>query len=460
MKKRCYALEPHSHSPLDSAAKNAERSTPALSRRKLLSALGAAGLAIATGGELLAAPKQADAQAPASTALYNVKDFGASGSQRYDVDDTLAIQSAIDTAAAYGGIVYIPAGMYFLRSPLRLRANVTLLGAGSSSILRAAMNKFALITVTAAQHVTISKLALQGMGSFNNNSMPRQECGVALEQAVDVQITDCVFSQIDNGVVSSLSDQVYVNNCTFDSLIGTLDIDTQGFGIWCSEASRHQLESNRFNMLFQPCITLSKGSTRSLIANNNMTECYQSGILLTAKPDEKPCELNTISGNLIEKFKNPSNKTGYTYGIRLQGYCTDNQIQSNRIYNIEDVGISLEGQAANQKERPHHNHISNNVLRAAGRTGISLVNSYANQLRHNSIHESTADGIALATSGKDAGSYCDRNQVAHNSLNDSVKAPIRIVDSRCGDNIVLGNYGERNGDKIIDKGTDTVTSYL
>lgn len=432
-----------------------------MSRRKLLSALGAAGLAIATGGELLASPKQAAAAQPSGgTAIYNVKDFGASGSMRYDMDDAPSIQSAIDTAALYGGIVYIPAGTYFLRTPLYLRSNVTLLGTGSASILRAAMNKFPLISATAAQHITISKLALQGVGSFSNNIIPRQECGVSLMQAVDVQITDCVFSQIDNGVTSSLSEQVYVSNCTFDSLIGALDIDTQGFGIWCSEASFHHLENNRFKMLFQPCITLSKGSNRSVIANNSMTKCYQSGIQLRAEPEDKPCELNTVSGNIIDQFANATGKTGYTYGIRLQGLCTDNKIHSNTITNIDDIGIALEGKAALQKERPHHNVISNNSLKAAGRTGISVINSYANQLHHNFIRESAGDGIMLTTSSTGPGSYCDRNQVAHNSLNDSAKAPIRIADKGCGENIVLGNYGERNGDSIVDKGTGTVTAYL
>ncbi|WP_090824611.1 glycosyl hydrolase family 28-related protein [Paenibacillus sp. yr247] len=92
----------------------------------------------------------ASAQAAAPTIfIYNVKDFGARGNHRFDEDDAPYIQNAIDSAAVSSGIVFFPPGMYFLKTPLRVSSNVTLMGAGSNSILRASMNKFGLLNLSA-----------------------------------------------------------------------------------------------------------------------------------------------------------------------------------------------------------------------------------------------------------------------------------------------------------------------
>ncbi|MCY9693134.1 glycosyl hydrolase family 28-related protein [Paenibacillus alginolyticus] len=360
-------------------------SSPAssLSRRKLLSTLGAAGIALAAGDLFL--PSSKTHAAATSTLFYNVKDFGARGNRRYDEDDSPYIQSAIDTAAQSGGIVYIPPGMYFLKIPLRVSANITLMGAGSSSILRSSTHKFGLLNLSAVQHVHIQGLSFQGIGSFGNASVPRIECGIALDQAADITITDCTFSMIDNGIKSVDSNRVVVENCSFDNIIGTLDYDTQGYGIWCSNGKNHHLVQNQFNMLFQPCITLTNGSSHSVIARNRMQKCYQSGIDLISGLKEEPCQLNTLSDNIIENFINSSGNKGYTYGIRLKGHCISNMITANTLNDIEDIGIQLEGQADTQQKRPHHNIIANNQLQAIGNNGIVLINAYDNQIRQSSL---------------------------------------------------------------------------
>ncbi|MZQ82686.1 DUF1565 domain-containing protein [Paenibacillus sp. 5J-6] len=429
-----------------------------LSRRKLLSSLGAAGLALAA-GDLFAGSSPAHAAA-SSSLIYNVKDFGARGNSRFDEDDAPYIQSALDAAAISGGIVYIPPGMYSLKLPLRVKSNVTIMGAGNNSILRSSVNKFGLISITAAQHVHIQNLSLQGLGSYGGASVPIVECGIALIQATDIRITDCTFSMIDNGIKTEDSSRVTVENCNFDSLIGALDYDTQGFGIWGSNAVDHQLVHNHFTMLFQTCITLTNGSRNCYIARNRMHKCFQSGIDLLAKPKEKPCSLNTISGNLIESFSNSSDKVGYAFGIRLKGNCVSNHITNNLISDIDDIGIQLTGRPEDKSDRPHGNLISNNQLLNIGNTGIELVNAYDNQIGQNAIRDIKADGIRIASEGKESGSYSDNNHLSGNSLIRCSKAPIRIADANCRETILLGNIGSGNGDKVIDKGTSTNTSSL
>ncbi|MDQ0903059.1 right-handed parallel beta-helix repeat-containing protein [Paenibacillus sp. V4I7] len=434
------------------------QSTPSFSRRKLLASIGGAGLAFLA-GDIFTNSSTAQAASP-STLIYNVKDFGARGNRRYDEDDAPYIQSAIDTAALSGGIVYIPPGMYFLKIPLRVSTNVTIMGAGSSSILRSSTHKFGLLNLSAVQHVHIQGLSFQGIGSFGNASVPRIECGIALDQATDITITDCTFSMVDNGVKSVDSNRVVVENCTFDNIIGTLDYDTQGYGIWCSNGKNHHFVQNQFNMLFQPCITLTNGSSRSVIARNRMQKCYQSGVDLLSGPKEEPCQFNTVSDNIIESFKNSSGNKGYTYGIRLKGHCVSNMITANTLYDIDDIGIQLVGQADIQQKRPHRNIISNNQLQTIGNNGIVLINAYDNQIRQNSIRSCKTDGILLVAEGKDSGSYSDNNQLIGNSLNSCTKAPIRISDANCRETILFGNVGSGNGEKIFNKGTNTTTSAL
>ncbi|WP_189018922.1 right-handed parallel beta-helix repeat-containing protein [Paenibacillus marchantiophytorum] len=445
----------HKH-PTDPSLQPAPSSS--ISRRKLLSTLGAAGLALATGDVFLNAAT-AQAASPSSV-IYNIKDYGARGNFRFDEDDAPYIQSALDAAAITGGIVFVPAGVYFVKMPLRLSSNVTLMGTGNNSILRSSMNKFGILNISAAHHIHIHRLAFQGVGTFGMTSVPLLESGVSLNLASDIRITDCLFSSIDNGVKSVDSSRVVVEGCTFDTIIGTLDYDSQGFGIWCSNAADHYLAQNYFNMLFQTCIYMSNGSRNSEITRNHMQKCYTSAIDLVSAPKEEPCKFNTISSNIIENFTNSSGKTGYTAGIRLKGNCISNIISSNVLSDIDDSGIQLLGSADRQKERPHYNQISDNQLQTIGVAALHLINAYDNQIWHNTVQGCKGDAILLASEGKGAGSFCDRNQVTSNSLNRCTKAPIRITDANCQETVLFGNLGTGNGEKIIDKGKDTVTSAL
>ncbi|MFD0711467.1 glycosyl hydrolase family 28-related protein [Paenibacillus sp. GCM10027626] len=73
---------------------------------------------------------------PASSRLYNVKDYGAAGNSfnvNPAIDDTNAIQSALDAAgSAGGGTVYIPAGIYKIAGHLNVPAGVELRGSDDS----------------------------------------------------------------------------------------------------------------------------------------------------------------------------------------------------------------------------------------------------------------------------------------------------------------------------------------
>lgn len=102
-----------------------------LSRRGLLS-----GLAGVTAGRPARSAAPASRTAiPSSTATYtNVRDFGAKGDGK--VDDTRAIGAAI--AAAPGGTVWFPPGIYVVSKTLALKAGSTYRGSNPSSVIKQA----------------------------------------------------------------------------------------------------------------------------------------------------------------------------------------------------------------------------------------------------------------------------------------------------------------------------------
>ncbi|KEO82327.1 glycosyl hydrolase family 28-related protein [Tumebacillus flagellatus] len=131
------------------------------------------------------------AQADSTTYVANIQDFGADGTDQ--VDDSAAIQNAIDAAAAHGGgTVYIPKGTYLLSqlrgkysSLLILKSNVAFQGEGASSVLKVAdhlnqvgqeFNVFAPYDNTTASrvdNVSFSNFKIDENGV--NNLLPQSE---------------------------------------------------------------------------------------------------------------------------------------------------------------------------------------------------------------------------------------------------------------------------------------------
>ncbi|GAA3407493.1 right-handed parallel beta-helix repeat-containing protein [Paenibacillus hodogayensis] len=117
-----------------------------MSRRKLLSTLGMAGVALAAGSIGVGSfPQAAEAAQPATLAEAdaefaargtNVKWNGAQGDGA--ADDAAAIQQSInDVSAAGGGVVFFPAGTYLIGSTITIPSNITLRGVNAElSVIR------------------------------------------------------------------------------------------------------------------------------------------------------------------------------------------------------------------------------------------------------------------------------------------------------------------------------------
>jgi hypothetical protein len=152
----------------DSGAKGSGESAASgavVSRRRVLAALGTAGLAAGIGGvagvvasrlgpgsadDMTGVAGKGGAGGPdlglgtagldvrGAAGIYDAASFGARGDGK--TDDTAALQAAFDACAKRGGIVWIPAGRYVCTDTLILRSGVTVRGVGLDQWVPSAQN--------------------------------------------------------------------------------------------------------------------------------------------------------------------------------------------------------------------------------------------------------------------------------------------------------------------------------
>jgi hypothetical protein len=136
--------------------------THLLSRRELARAAMIGGASVLLGNAALGAPGT-----PAGGELLDARKLGAAGDGK--TDDTAALQRAIDAAAAAGGGVFVPPGVY-LTKELHVRPGIAIIGIAAwnysgpgGSVLRLAdAASPCLLNLTDARGSSIESLALDG----------------------------------------------------------------------------------------------------------------------------------------------------------------------------------------------------------------------------------------------------------------------------------------------------------
>jgi hypothetical protein len=168
----------------------------------------------------------------------NVKWFGAKGDG--SVDDTVAIQTAIDSLKS-GGVVFLPSSTYIVSATLNIRKpNVKIMGSGSSTVIKAAdkSNYETMILASGLSGIEVTDLVVDAnhgkrtgltirtvgiylasctdstvdncivQNTIGGNDIPG--VGIALGGAsVRCKITSCILK--DNGVVGKAADGVYTS---------------------------------------------------------------------------------------------------------------------------------------------------------------------------------------------------------------------------------------------------------
>ena len=355
--------------------------------------------------------------APASL-LYDVKKYGAVGDGV--VDDTNAIQSAID-AAQGGGIVFIPVGMYIVNPSvsLHLTTGVVLSGAGRKSVLKVKDNSAVLnniVKVENADRVVIKDLSIDG-------NRANQDVSDAVAVHYGVYVAASNNCRVENVYVY---DTTGVGIHVYDS-VGTIvtDCESSGHryhGFECEQATSCIFSSNRGHDNSRHGIFISPGEVGGTGAIGNV-----------------------IDGNSFDN----NGSYGIALGIDAQGISIgltrDNAITNNSVIENGEYGISI--------FRVDDTLVSGNVVAYNGFFGIYLYKAERNQIIGNRLRNNsqTSNGAydEICLEGNNDGQASRHNLVANNFIyiDGTSKANYAIREATVGDgpNVIKNNYTPNAG---------------
>jgi len=270
---------------------------------------------------------------------FNVVKWGATGDGT--TDDTAAIQAAIDACEAVGGgVVQIPAGTYLVDDLVIDSDNVSIIGAGKSTVL-----EFPDGTITASgpsirarmiqvdgDNFSISNVAFD-CNEDGQSAWDEQVFGIRINAANNTVVRDCSFSDImGDGIYlsSALDDEVLfagptntlIDNCEFyadhDNRQGISIIVADGLTI--SDCYFYHMTKSDM----PAAIDIEPGRVEKevhnvlIVGNRFIAEEraeHNYGILVTATPGGgSPITNISIIDNIFSG--------GFRYGIYLAGYST------------------------------------------------------------------------------------------------------------------------------------------
>lgn len=324
----------------------------------------------------------------------SVKDFGAKGDGV--TDDATAIQAAVNSLGAGGGVVYFPPGVYLMGS------TITINGASSSNVvLRGIGYSGSWTSSTLGSSIKISSSLIDGF-SFSNYAY---NCtveglhifggkrGIHFSQCLGWHVIECNLRQnvtglecFGNGVGivrdSMIRDNttagIYLAQSSGDSVITGCDIGGNGVNIICSTGNTHITDNAIFS------------------SKNSGNGC---GVLVDATQPSADSTIRNcvISGNLIAN----NDVQIIVKGTSLAApNVQDIHIHSNHIHQADDGGEGFDsgfaygqGVLVQFAKRVHIHH--NNIIgcRDYGVKAVSCLTGVF--LDHNYIRNGNAAGVVF-----------------------------------------------------------------
>lgn len=279
--------------------------------------------------------------------IINVKDFGAIGDGI--TDDTIAIQSAIDSAGAKDTIVF-PAGTYSC-GPIELKSNIHLVGLSDATLILNQDLASDSYWIKAEQCSNISIESLKFNGDNHAYARNRFECDT-------FTIKNCELYNFT---------RYNPIQCYGDNLLVTENFvhDTKNCDCIAVSSGKNAIITNNHVLNFADSGIVVAANYVNAIISNNIIECTDNTeALLNAQgiaiADVHYCD---VTDNII--FMNNRTQSGIRVyrDPNTQGDCTDININDNSIYNSAQVGIVI--------SRLTRGSINNNIIRSSTR-GINI----------------------------------------------------------------------------------------
>ncbi|WP_166244389.1 right-handed parallel beta-helix repeat-containing protein [Paenibacillus turpanensis] len=417
-----------------------------ISRRKLLTALGAAGLTYATAGGLLEGTARASGTVSPSSSVYNVKDYGAADGNRYHQNGAEAIQKAIYAATTNGGgTVYLPAGNYYINTIVMINSNIRLVGDGQNLTKIIAGKTYLTMfrAIDNSENISISDIGFEGLLSVGA-VYDQIERALQASKSSRLSITNCSFKQFANALLLENCNEASISDCTFTKMY-TYEQAEEGIALLCKGGFGTQIRSNRFEDTQQSGVHLINDSNGFTVSDNMFYECKGAAIRLIGK--EKSCSGNTICSNRIQSIREGD-------AIRLEGLCSRNLVADNFIEKGPASGITLSGSGSPGVGKPTGNRLEGNFVSDV-KTGIYAVHTDTNTFSQNDIR-TVEIGIAIDADGKAAYSYSENNRLLHNSIHSCKKQAVLIASKSCRKQYVAHIEGSGNKSEVTDQGENTI----
>ncbi len=341
------------------------------------------------------------------------------------------INSAISALPAGGGTVYLMEGTYIIDGSITLPANVTLSGAGSSTIIKLKNSIGTTLTgITQSgtpNRAVISNLKLDG-NKTNNLIASGNQDGISIAGGnPGVKINSVLVEQFNHyGITITSASNGSISNST---IVGNGSSATDR-GIYLgSSTSYYSITGNAIQGNAGLGILLNLSSANNTITGNTVQGNSGTGISMFSSN-------NTISSNTV---------SGNVDGIELQS--SQSTVIGNTITSNTGNGISLSSNG---------NTITGNLIVSSGLDGISTVGASTNNIvSDNRIIDSGS--VTAASNGISVAGGSNYTNITNNYITDSGGTGYAISITSGTNTYLSGNtYSGTGASSINESGTGTI----
>ena len=385
-----------------------------------------AGIIALAGMGLGISPVHADEAIPASTSI--------------------AYLHKVLSAATPASTVTLGAGTFSISKPLKVPANVTLTGSGTSStVLKLASDSwsnfsYGFLVMPAGDGSTVSNLTVDGNRS--SNPTPTTNVGGGIKVANNWTVTAVRFTNLNYFKLwVHQVKNVTVSNCTFDAIGGTSgNEDNIGGG----RTDNVTITNNTFD-------ASTRGNAIDLLRSTNLT--ISNNTLAAAPGLERGIYIEgvqgaTVSGNTITNGS-ISAKTDKSYtGTDPITNPANITITGNRITSAVSQGIGIVYDTDSRgMVTGGGNQVSNNVINGSGRSGIVIIHCAANVTTSSDRITGNTVTNAFGKGGTSWGTGCGTVQASGISVTagkDTLIDSNTVIDTRTP---LVSTYGVWAGSK-------------
>ena len=353
----------------------------------------------------------------------NVRDYGATSNRSSDNDAT-AIQKAINSAHA-GDTVYIPNGVYHIKSTISLKAGVSLIGQSrDSTVLASAFGTSPHAMIYAAPNVsnlTLSSFKITKASGRTVKAAVRLGLEGSAGEVSRIVVKDLFIEKFERfGIQLQNAYQVLVDGNIIRNATA-LDGGGSGYGILIdqSRSSNNWIRNNEIGPVIRHGILVQMSAHHNLIENNRITGTVSSAIDLhgedeysneiryntiwngvrngtTVSPNGAGIEVGEYSGSIGSTARHDNSGAnnwihhnvvyGYSHGLRIVNNSNYTYIENNTFHDNLGSGILADLAPMNNV------YISGNEIYKNG-SGITLYDVTKAVVRDNVVRENNNYGI-------------------------------------------------------------------